>query len=302
MSARQVVARHCHQQVMLEVVVDEVRGDQRAHQPVRMRRARVAEGIVVVGRHRMLGDTANAHDQLVESHVREHPQRGIEPPVPARREYREDDRVGDDRAVQPLPSHREPMQRRHVGASERAPNQRGLLLVCGLPGEIANHLAPHAAARDRKRRRQPEVGIVLLLREPMVPRDVVGAVCVHVAEQRVVGQPGPGKIVQLHVAEEQAVRRVMRQNREPELARADDQRRRDEGQRIRPPDEERHRAEDDCPRVKNHPRRAPLRFALEREQFVVGENATRLEHDILQSSVGPRRREVSGFGPSRICI
>ncbi len=208
---------------------------------------------------------------------------------PGRGEDRENDCVGDDCAVQPLPSHREPLRCRHVGMSECAANQRRLLLVGRLAGEIANDLAPHAAARDRKRRSQPEVGIVFLLREAMVPRDVVGPVRVHVAEQRVVRQPGAGKIVQLHVAEQQAVRRVMRENREPELTRADYQGRGDEGQRIRPPYEQRHRAEDHRPRVKNHPRRAPLRFALEHQQFFVGENATRLEHDILQSSV-----EVSG--------
>ena len=39
-----------------------------------------------------------------------------------------------------------------------------------------------------------------------------------VVAERVVGQPGARQVVQLHVAEQQAVRRVMRDNREPEVA------------------------------------------------------------------------------------
>ena len=63
--ARQVVVRHGHQQVVLEVVVDAVRRDQQALPPARERRARVAQRVGRVGHHGVLGDRADARHQLV---------------------------------------------------------------------------------------------------------------------------------------------------------------------------------------------------------------------------------------------
>src|SRR5215467_5087407 len=93
---------------MLEMVVDEVGSQERTREPIRMSGAGVAERIVVVGDHGMFGDTAEPLDHREEGEERHQPQQRIEPPVTRYRENREQDRVGDDRAVQSRPSLVEP--------------------------------------------------------------------------------------------------------------------------------------------------------------------------------------------------
>ena len=81
---------------MLQVIVDEVGRHEGALQPVRQRRARVAQRIVGLAHHGMLGDVADARDHHVPGHQRQQPQQRIGPPHAGRRQTREQQRVDDD--------------------------------------------------------------------------------------------------------------------------------------------------------------------------------------------------------------
>src|SRR5581483_1270244 len=118
--------------------------------------------------------------------------------------------------------------------SKRAANQSDALLVGGLSGKVADDLAPEARARDRKRRRQPKVRVVRLLGEAMM-QDVIAAVGAKIDHQQVVGEPTAQEIVEPLIARQKAVRRVMGDDGETELASADYRHRQQERDRIRPP-------------------------------------------------------------------
>src|SRR5579885_2301899 len=129
---------------------------------------------------------------------------------------REQERVRNDGAAEPFPSCPQPGTPGIARLAEGAANQRDSLLVGGLAGQVADNLAPKAGARDRKRRRKPQIRIVLLLREAMM-QDVILAVRVQIDEQQIVGEPGAFEVVEADVVGEQAVRRIVRENRKPEL-------------------------------------------------------------------------------------
>ena len=128
----------------------------------------------------------------------------------ARRKHRENDRIGDDRAI----SRFHPIRSRCDAGISGRPNARrttplrSFQVVCPVRSRMT--LRRMLVRVIGKRRRQSYIRIVFLLRKPMVPGDVIGPVRVHVAEQRIVSQPRPREIVQPHVVEEQAVRGVMR--------------------------------------------------------------------------------------------
>ena len=83
--ARQVVAGHVEQQMMLEVVVHVVRRDEQPLEKIGARGARVAQGIVAVGHDGMLGDVADAGDHHHPGDQRHQPQQRIGPPHAGRR-------------------------------------------------------------------------------------------------------------------------------------------------------------------------------------------------------------------------
>src|SRR3546814_17772642 len=97
---------------------------------------------------------------------------------------------------------------------------RDALLEECLAGEIAQHLAPEAGARRRKGFRQREVGVLRLLRIFVVLK-MIGAIGDQVRAHRGAGQPLAEEIVAFSVRMQRAVRRVVHQDREPELAAAE---------------------------------------------------------------------------------
>src|SRR5262249_31274531 len=99
--ASQVVVRNRHQQMMLEVVVDVVGGDQEPLPPARERGARVAEIGRRIEDHGVLGDRADAHHEAVGGEPGGHPEQ-VERRVAEEDEQAEQDGGRDHDAVERL--------------------------------------------------------------------------------------------------------------------------------------------------------------------------------------------------------
>src|SRR5262249_44816043 len=80
------------------------------------------------------------------------------------------------------------------------------------------------------------------------------------------------------------MRRLVREDRQPELPRADYCDREHKGERVWPPNEHRHRSDNHRPRMEDHPCAAQVGLALECNQLLGGENVSGGEHAILRSS------------------
>ena len=94
--ARQVVARHVEQQVMLEMIVDVVRRDEQPLQHVGAGCPGVAQGIIAVGHGSVLGDVADAGDDHHPGQHRHQPEQRIGPPHPRQRQPREQDAIDEE--------------------------------------------------------------------------------------------------------------------------------------------------------------------------------------------------------------
>ena len=70
MNARQVVAGHIEQQMMLEMIVDVIGRNEQSLEKARARGARVAQRIVAVRHHGMFGDVADAGNDHHPGHER----------------------------------------------------------------------------------------------------------------------------------------------------------------------------------------------------------------------------------------
>src|SRR5262249_27892348 len=143
--------------------------------------------------------------------------------------------------MQPHPSLVEAHLPRLAQLPERALDQSDPLLEGSLPGEVADDLSLEALTGYRKRRRKPKVGIVLLLGEARMHHRVL-AVRVHSAEQKVVGEPGALQIIEPQAVGQQAMRRLVREDRQSKLPRADYCNGEHKGERAWPPYEHGHRA------------------------------------------------------------
>src|SRR5690242_8551261 len=104
---------------------------------------------------------------------------------------------------------------------KRVEELRLTLLIAGLTGEIADEFAAIAQLRDRERRRQDEVGIVLLLRARMMLQ-MVAPIGPRFGEDRIGAEPLAQRQIGLLVGRQATMRAVMHQDGQTELARADD--------------------------------------------------------------------------------
>jgi hypothetical protein len=94
-------------------------------------------------------------------------------------------------------------------------------------------------------------------------RQVIGPVELQAGEHRRRAQPRSDPFVQPPIVEQQPVRRVMHQDGEAELARADHHHRYHEGERMGPPHEQHHAAEDQAPGVQHQQRTHEVRLAAQ---------------------------------------
>src|SRR6478609_9485348 len=72
--------------------------------------------------------------------------------------------------------------------TERVEQLRLALLVAGLPGDVANELAAIAQLGDRKRRRQHQIRIILLLCARMMLQ-VVASIAARLGKERIGAEP-----------------------------------------------------------------------------------------------------------------
>ena len=170
---------------------------------------------------------------------------------------------------------------------ERVEQLRLALLVAGLPGDIAQEFAAIAQPGDRKRRRQHQIGIVLLLRA-RVMLQMIAAIGAGLGEDRIGAEPLAQRQIDLLVRRQAAMRAVMHQDREPELARADDADRQQEGQRIGPPRDQRDRTQDQRPGMRDQGDALPGHALAHGDQLILGQEVAgthaKRGHDDLSPS------------------
>ena len=189
---------------------------------------------------------------------------------------------------------------------ERKAELRGALLEEGLPGQVADHLAPQAGARRRKRLRQRQVGVLGLLGELMV-LEVVGAIGEQVRSGRGAGQPLTKEIVHLALRVEQSVRRFVHQDREAELASADEDDREQPADRVLRPGGKPHRGDADDPRMRDEPRPPPRRDArdgrpLRAVEKAVGRQQADGRHGPILTSFAMKRNIVHSGTKSGVSL
>jgi hypothetical protein len=246
MRLAELPARDEHEQVMLEVVVHPVRRHEGTRQEAGEHRAGVPQRVVVLGGQGVLGDVADAADDLIPGGERHEPQEQVEPAVAERGERREEDGIGDERAAPARPHGRAAAIRRSPG--QRAPTR-------GDADEIAQHVTPEYAPAHRVRRGEREVGIVGLARMPMM-QVMPAAIGPNVDADRVGAEPARDPVVDARAGRQSPVRSLVHQDREPELPGADQRNGQDQRGGGRPGDVEPHRADDQGPRVQHESRAA----------------------------------------------
>src|SRR5204863_10035785 len=148
------------------------------------------------------------------------PEERIGPPHAGYCKTCEQDRVGGDLRPELFIEMPQPLPPWPCGIPERVEDMRLALLVAGLPRNIAPELAAVARLGDRKRLGQHEIGIVLLLGARMMG-EMIAAVRERFGEERIGAEPLAEKQVALFAARQAAVRAVMHQDRQAQLARTD---------------------------------------------------------------------------------
>src|SRR6202142_4672050 len=108
-----------------------------------------------------------------------------------------------------------------LAAAEQREKQRQPLPHERLPGEVADRLAAVTLLGDRKWRREREIGIFRLLRESVMLQ-MIGPVTCEVGAHRDGAQPLSYPLIDRLVGMQPAMGGFMHQDRQPELARADD--------------------------------------------------------------------------------
>src|SRR5258708_7355029 len=93
---------------------------------------------------------------------------------------------------------------------KRVEQLRLALLIAGLPGDIAQEFAAVAHLRDRKRRRQNEIGIVVLL-GARVMLEMIAAIGAGFGENRISAEPLAQGQIGLLVSRQAATRAVVHQ-------------------------------------------------------------------------------------------
>ena len=215
----------------------------------------VSQRIVrAVGRG-VLGDVADAQDELEPGEKGEKPEGEAPPPLPGDgraddAEQHDDQKHGREGFCEGAPVGRvgEVARTRDAargvdrflvaGELEGAHDASDEQLHAGLAGEVAEELAQKARARGGEGQGERQVRVEVRLRVPVV-HEVVAAIGAHVRQDRRAAEPATGELVQPAAAEQRVVRSLVHEDREPELPRSDDRDGKEEGERVRPPGEER---------------------------------------------------------------
>ena len=310
MGLGQIIAGHAHEQMMFAVIIDPIRRQRHPHQHIGFGGACVAERVITTGGGAgMFGNVADPQDQLEGGRQRRQPDQ--ERPDAERGQADQqhdqlDQQEAPDGSRRPFSTLKIDHRSRDSGcavAVERStgrviafgrgssvlgtgqhrlqtfPRDRELvaaLLEKGLAGQVADDLAPHAGLAGREGSGQAEIGIFALLGETVMGQ-MIGAVAVQIAAGRRAGQPLAGKIIGLAPGVEQAVRRFVHQDRQPQLPPADQHQRdrgRDQpGEPVPLPEQsgaagdQRHHQ----PAVQRQPQSVPARHASQRRPFLAGE-------------------------------
>ena len=262
MQAPEVVVRHGHQQVVLQVIVDVVGCDEEALPPAGERRARVAE---LVGRIRdrgVLGDRADPCHEAVGREPAGDPQK-VECRVARNGEQAEEDGVGDDHAAEALPARVRAPLPEAGGHAEITPKRVLEPLPARLAAEVTPDLPAQARARDREGRGERKVGIVRRPR-PGVVAEVILPVRMHVEVDRIGADPVAHPVVPAPVAQQDAMCGLVHEDGETELAAADHCDSDHHRERVRGEGDERERGSDERP-VEGD--RQPGASVLQREEL-----------------------------------
>ena len=252
----------------------------------------------------MFGDVADAGDDHLPGEQRQQPQQRIGPPHAGGGKAGEQHRVDDKLRTKLFPEMRGALRERPFLRPERIQQLRLALLVAGLPGDIAHELAAIAHPGDRKRRRQHQIRIVFLLRA-RVMLQMIAAIGAGLGEDRIGAEPLAQRQIDLLVGRQASMRAVMHQDREPELARADDAHRQQKGQRIGPPRHQRDRAQYQRPRMRDQGDPLPRHALAHGDQLILvqevaGTHAKRGHDDLSPSDVFESEASRSPTRRSRV--
>src|SRR5262245_10959540 len=190
------------------------------------------------------------------------------------------------------------LHERPFASSQRIEQLRLALLITGLAGDIAQEFAAIAELRDRKWRRQYEVGIILLLRARMMLQ-MIAAISAGLGKNRIGTKPLAQGQIGFLVGRQAAMRPVMHQDGKPELPRADDADRQQIGQRIRPPRHQCDRTQYQRPRMRDQGRALPGRTLPDGDQLILGEKIAGTHAKRSHEAVSPSDEFLSPRSPTR---
>ena len=203
--------------------IDPVGGDEGAFPPAGARRAGGAEGVARRALDAgVLRDVPQAGDHREPRRHGQQPQDEEGPPGAEQAEQDQQSEVeqqeGGDRAAG---DHRVPGEVLVAARLECLQRKQDPLLEEGLAGQVADDLAAQGGAAHRKRGGEDEVGVFRLL-GVFVVGEMVGAIELQRGPDGRGAQPVAEDVVEPGVRRETAVRGLMHQDRQAQLARADD--------------------------------------------------------------------------------
>ena len=146
------------------------------------------KGSLAVGNDRMLGDVADAGDHHHPGEQRQQPQQRIGPPHAGRGKACEHHGVDGTLRTELFPEMRGALRQRPFLRAERIRAIAPCAAGSRSARDIAQELAAIAHLRDRKRRRQHQIGIVLLLRARMMLQ-MIAAIGARLGEDRIGAEP-----------------------------------------------------------------------------------------------------------------
>src|ERR1700730_5592019 len=141
-----------------------------------------------------------------------------------------------------------PLRERPGAVAKRVEKLCLALRIAGLAADIAPELPTIAWPCDWKRRRQDQVGIVVLLGVGVMLQ-MITAVGLGLCKNRGGAEALAKRHGQSGAIRQRTVRAVMHQDRKPERARADNRNRQDKGERVGPQRNHRYRTENQGPGV-----------------------------------------------------
>ena len=133
-------------------------------------------------------DPPDARDRLMPGEEGHEPENEVEIPVTAGGKHAENGELRKRRAAELRPIVLQALLEGPFGLAERVQDLRLALLIAGLTGNVAHHLAPKALACDGKRRGKNEIGIFRLLRV-RVMLQVIAAIGARLRHHRIGTEP-----------------------------------------------------------------------------------------------------------------